>query len=106
MSATADPPASDLAARAWASLAAAFMSQREAWLSAGQAERLNPPQAMMLMRLDPDAPPRLGDLARFLRCDMNAAASDAHARAARSDAGGSAVADMPTHYTTESTFAY
>ena len=71
MSATADPPASDLAARAWASLAAAFMSQREAWLSAGQAEGLTPPQAMMLMRLDPDAPPRLGDLARFLRCDAS-----------------------------------
>ncbi len=66
-----DAPADLTAAHAWAHLVAVFVSQRAVWLAAGQEEGLTPPQAMSLMRLDADAPPRLGDLARFLRCDAS-----------------------------------
>lgn len=74
---TADPAATDAGARAWAWLAAAFMAQREAWVDASQREGLTPPQAMSLLRLNADDPPRLGDLARFLRCDASQVTSAA-----------------------------
>jgi DNA-binding MarR family transcriptional regulator len=69
--------ADDPASQAWACLVAAVMTQRSVWLAASQQEGLTPPQAMSLMRLDPDDPPRLGDLARFLRCDASQVTSTA-----------------------------
>lgn len=72
-----DGASDDPATRAWACLVAAFISQRSVWLAASQEEGLTPPQAMSLMRLDPDDPPRLGDLARFLRCDASQVTSTA-----------------------------
>lgn len=57
--------------RAWATLVGVLFSHRERWLAAGQAEGLTPPQAMALMKVRADAPPSLGELARYIRCDAS-----------------------------------
>lgn len=68
---------SQMEERAWTLLGTAFMAQRAVWLAAAQVEGLTPPQAMVLMKLDADAPPSLGDLARFVRCDASQMTSTA-----------------------------
>lgn len=61
----------ELVRRAWVLLGATFMSQRERWLASAHAEGLTPPQAIALMRIQDDAPPSLGSLARYMRCDAS-----------------------------------
>jgi DNA-binding MarR family transcriptional regulator len=65
------PPPADLADDAWGLLVGVFMSMRTGWLAASAAEGLTPPQAISLMRLLPDDPPSLGDLARHMHCDAS-----------------------------------
>lgn len=59
------------AREAWAILVGISLAQRRVWLEAGAREGLTPPQAISLMRLQPDAPPSLGDLARHMHCDAS-----------------------------------
>lgn len=61
----------DIAREAWAILVGLSLAQRRVWLEAGAKEGLTPPQAITLMRLRPDAPPSLGDLARHMHCDAS-----------------------------------
>jgi len=63
--------ACSIAREAWAILVGVSMSQRKVWLDAGQAEGLTPPQAVSLMKLSPDDPSRLGDLAKHMHCDAS-----------------------------------
>lgn len=60
-----------IAREAWAILVGVSLAQRRIWLKAGMDEGLTPPQAISLMRLNPDAPPSLGDLARHMHCDAS-----------------------------------
>jgi MarR family transcriptional regulator, organic hydroperoxide resistance regulator len=60
-----------MAREAWAILVGVSLSQRQVWLEAGQAEGLTPPQAISLMRLSPEEPRRLGELARGMHCDAS-----------------------------------
>lgn len=60
-----------VAHEAWAILVGVSMGQRKMWLEAGQAEGLTPPQAMTLMRLSPEDPRSLGDLAKHMHCDAS-----------------------------------
>jgi len=60
-----------VAREAWAILVGVSMGQRKMWLEAGQAEGLTPPQAMTLMRLSPEDPRSLGDLAKHMHCDAS-----------------------------------
>jgi DNA-binding MarR family transcriptional regulator len=59
------------AREAWAILVGLSLAQRRVWLEAGAREGLTPPQAISLMRLQPDTPPSLGDLARHMHCDAS-----------------------------------
>ncbi|MGD9573185.1 MAG: MarR family winged helix-turn-helix transcriptional regulator [Thermoleophilia bacterium] len=61
----------DVAREAWAILVGLSLAQRRVWLEAGAKEGLTPPQAITLMRLRPDTPPSLGDLARHMHCDAS-----------------------------------
>ena len=61
----------ETAREAWAILVGLSLAQRRVWLEAGMREGLTPPQAISLMRLQPDAPPSLGDLARHMHCDAS-----------------------------------
>jgi DNA-binding MarR family transcriptional regulator len=56
---------------AWGLMVGVFMSMRASWLAAAAAEGLTPPQAITLMRLIPDNPPSLGDLAKQMHCDAS-----------------------------------
>ncbi len=57
--------------RAWGILIGVMFTHRRAWIEAGQAEGLTPPQAMALMRVRGEDPPSLGELARHIRCDAS-----------------------------------
>lgn len=65
------PPSAGLADEAWGLMVGVFMSMRTSWLAASAAEGLSPPQAITLMRLRPDSPPSLGDLAKQMHCDAS-----------------------------------
>ena len=65
------PPPGGLVDEAWGLMVGVSMSMRAAWLDAAAAEGLTPPQAITLMRLHPDNPPSLGDLAKQMRCDAS-----------------------------------
>lgn len=65
------PPPGGLVDEAWGLMVGVFMSMRTSWLAAAVAEGLTPPQAITLMRLHPDNPPSLGDLAKQMHCDAS-----------------------------------
>ncbi len=65
------PPPGGLVDEAWGLMVGVFMSMRTSWLAAAVAEGLSPPQAITLMRLTPDDPPSLGDLAKHMHCDAS-----------------------------------
>lgn len=68
---TDDRDSSGVAREAWAILMDLALAQRRVWLEAGAREGLTPPQAISLMKLRPDAPPSLGDLAKHMSCDAS-----------------------------------
>lgn len=74
MDAAREDPAA-VAVRAWKALAEVFFSRRGAWIAAGRAEGLTPPHAIALLKLDPDGPPTLTELARTMHCDASWATS-------------------------------
>jgi DNA-binding MarR family transcriptional regulator len=59
------------AAEAWDLLVGLFMSGRERFIEAADAEDLSPPLAFTLLRLSRDDPPALNDIARLMRCDAS-----------------------------------
>jgi DNA-binding MarR family transcriptional regulator len=65
------PSSSGVADEAWGLMVGVFMSMRASWLAASVAEGLTPPQAITLMRLRPEDPPSLGDLAKQMHCDAS-----------------------------------
>jgi DNA-binding MarR family transcriptional regulator len=72
MGRVSDPsPPPGLAGEAWGLMVGVFMSMRASWLAAAGIEGLSPPQAITLMRLTPDNPPSLGDLAKQMHCDAS-----------------------------------
>jgi DNA-binding MarR family transcriptional regulator len=65
------PPPGGLVDEAWGLMVGVFMAMRASWLAAAGIEGLTPPQAIALMRLRPDDPPSLGDLAKQMHCDAS-----------------------------------
>jgi DNA-binding MarR family transcriptional regulator len=64
-------PSGGLVDEAWGLMVGVFMAMRTSWLAAAAGEGLTPPQAITLMRLTPDNPPSLGDLAKQMHCDAS-----------------------------------
>lgn len=68
---SAEPAVSPDASEAWLLLAGLFMSMRERFVTAADAEGLSPPLAFTLLRLTREDPPALSDIARLMHCDAS-----------------------------------